>query len=128
MVGYPEALTDPSYMCQILTLTYPLQGNYGIPQDEESDFGLSKVGGVGMESAFHRSVPTEIVGGEKYIALVDPKHLFECNVILFFPLSGLSLLRSTLQPSSSERSPRTPATGAQPCLWTSGSKSRASPA
>uniref|UniRef100_A0A8C7W0P2 Multifunctional protein CAD n=1 Tax=Oncorhynchus mykiss TaxID=8022 RepID=A0A8C7W0P2_ONCMY len=42
MVGYPEALTDPSYMCQILTLTYPLQGNYGIPQDEESDFGLSK--------------------------------------------------------------------------------------
>lgn len=47
MVGYPEALTDPSYTCQILTLTYPLQGNYGIPQDEEGDFGLSKVGGVG---------------------------------------------------------------------------------
>uniref|UniRef100_A0A4W5KUJ0 Carbamoyl-phosphate synthetase 2, aspartate transcarbamylase, and dihydroorotase n=1 Tax=Hucho hucho TaxID=62062 RepID=A0A4W5KUJ0_9TELE len=42
MVGYPEALTDPSYTCQILTLTYPLQGNYGIPQDEEGDFGLSK--------------------------------------------------------------------------------------
>uniref|UniRef100_A0A4W5PER9 Multifunctional protein CAD n=1 Tax=Hucho hucho TaxID=62062 RepID=A0A4W5PER9_9TELE len=42
MVGYPEALTDPSYRCQILTLTYPLQGNYGIPQDEEGDFGLSK--------------------------------------------------------------------------------------
>ncbi len=31
MVGYPEALTDPSYRGQILTLTYPLIGNYGIP-------------------------------------------------------------------------------------------------
>ena len=31
MVGYTEALTDPSYNGQILTLTYPLVGNYGIP-------------------------------------------------------------------------------------------------
>ncbi|XP_071393365.1 multifunctional protein CAD isoform X4 [Centroberyx affinis] len=42
MVGYPEALTDPSYRCQILTLTYPLVGNYGVPQDGEGEFGLSK--------------------------------------------------------------------------------------
>ncbi|XP_076129515.1 multifunctional protein CAD isoform X1 [Alosa pseudoharengus] len=42
MVGYPEALTDPSYKSQILTLTYPLIGNYGIPKDEEGEFGLSK--------------------------------------------------------------------------------------
>lgn len=31
MVGYPEAMTDPSYRGQILVLTYPLIGNYGIP-------------------------------------------------------------------------------------------------
>lgn len=31
MVGYPESLTDPSYFGQILILTYPLQGNYGVP-------------------------------------------------------------------------------------------------
>jgi carbamoyl-phosphate synthase small subunit len=31
MVGYPEALTDPSYKGQILCFTYPLIGNYGIP-------------------------------------------------------------------------------------------------
>jgi carbamoyl-phosphate synthase small subunit len=31
MVGYPEALTDPSYRGQILALTYPLVGNYGVP-------------------------------------------------------------------------------------------------
>src|SRR5215472_2128681 len=30
MVGYPEALTDPSYRGQILVLTYPLIGNYGV--------------------------------------------------------------------------------------------------
>ena len=31
MVGYPESLTDPSYREQILVLTYPLVGNYGVP-------------------------------------------------------------------------------------------------
>lgn len=31
MVGYPETLTDPSYFGQILVLTYPLVGNYGVP-------------------------------------------------------------------------------------------------
>ena len=31
MVGYPESLTDPSYHGQILVLTYPLIGNYGVP-------------------------------------------------------------------------------------------------
>ncbi|XP_008833265.1 CAD protein isoform X2 [Nannospalax galili] len=42
MVGYPEALTDPSYKAQILVLTYPLIGNYGIPSDEVDELGLSK--------------------------------------------------------------------------------------
>lgn len=32
MVGYPESLTDPSYRSQILILTYPLVGNYGVPE------------------------------------------------------------------------------------------------
>lgn len=31
MVGYPESLTDPSYRGEILALTYPLIGNYGVP-------------------------------------------------------------------------------------------------
>jgi carbamoyl-phosphate synthase small subunit len=34
MVGYPESLTDPSYRGQILVLTYPLVGNYGVPGDD----------------------------------------------------------------------------------------------
>ncbi|HHL72586.1 MAG TPA: carbamoyl-phosphate synthase (glutamine-hydrolyzing) small subunit [Bacteroidetes bacterium] len=33
MVGYPETLTDPSYAGQILVMTYPLIGNYGVPGD-----------------------------------------------------------------------------------------------
>ena len=41
MVGYPESLTDPSYCGQILVLTYPLIGNYGVP-DEEPENGLFK--------------------------------------------------------------------------------------
>ncbi len=39
MTGYPESLTDPSYKGQILILTYPLIGNYGVPDKKywESD-------------------------------------------------------------------------------------------
>jgi carbamoyl-phosphate synthase small subunit len=37
MTGYQEVLTDPSYKGQIVTMTYPLIGNYGTnPEDEES--------------------------------------------------------------------------------------------
>jgi carbamoyl-phosphate synthase small subunit len=36
MVGYTESLTDPSYRGQILCLTYPLVGNYGVPPAFES--------------------------------------------------------------------------------------------
>ena len=39
MVGYPEALTDPSYKGQVLTLTYPLVGNYGVPS-YDLNFGI----------------------------------------------------------------------------------------
>lgn len=38
MTGYQEVLTDPSYRGQIVTMTYPLIGNYGVnPEDVESD-------------------------------------------------------------------------------------------
>ena len=42
MVGYPESFTDPSYNGQILCLTYPLIGNYGVPSDEKDVFGIPK--------------------------------------------------------------------------------------
>ncbi|MBN1462988.1 MAG: carbamoyl-phosphate synthase (glutamine-hydrolyzing) large subunit [Paludibacteraceae bacterium] len=37
MVGYPESLTDPSYAGQILTVTFPLVGNYGVPEDKKEN-------------------------------------------------------------------------------------------
>jgi carbamoyl-phosphate synthase small subunit len=41
MTGYPESLTDPSYKGQLLVLTYPLIGNYGVP-DERLEENLHK--------------------------------------------------------------------------------------
>ncbi|MCD8072307.1 MAG: glutamine-hydrolyzing carbamoyl-phosphate synthase small subunit [Alistipes sp.] len=41
MTGYPESLTDPSYSGQILVITYPLVGNYGVPGGETEN-GLPK--------------------------------------------------------------------------------------
>jgi len=37
MVGYTESITDPSYRGQILTFTYPLIGNYGVPSYDDAD-------------------------------------------------------------------------------------------
>ena len=37
MNGYPESLTDPSYRGQLLIATFPLVGNYGVPNDEPKD-------------------------------------------------------------------------------------------
>lgn len=42
MVGYPESLTDPSYSGQILCVTYPLIGNYGVPDEGPNADGISK--------------------------------------------------------------------------------------
>lgn len=41
MMGYPESLTDPSYAGQILVMTFPLVGNYGVPSEGVEANGLS---------------------------------------------------------------------------------------
>lgn len=40
MMGYPESLTDPSYAGQMMVLTYPLVGNYGVPEFSIEENGL----------------------------------------------------------------------------------------
>lgn len=40
MTGYPESLTDPSYAGQLMVLTYPLIGNYGVPSGKEDTEGI----------------------------------------------------------------------------------------
>ncbi len=41
MMGYPESLTDPSYAGQMMVLTYPLVGNYGVPPFTTEENGLA---------------------------------------------------------------------------------------
>lgn len=41
MMGYPESLTDPSYAGQLMALTYPLVGNYGVPPFTVEENGLA---------------------------------------------------------------------------------------
>ena len=40
--GYNETLTDPSYQGQIVVMTHPLVGNYGVPPFEKDEFGITK--------------------------------------------------------------------------------------
>lgn len=43
MVGYPESITDPSYRGQILVVTFPLVGNYGVPSRDTMDEVLQEL-------------------------------------------------------------------------------------
>ncbi len=45
MVGYQEILSDPSYADQIIVMTYPLIGNYGIT-DEDYETKFPSIGGM----------------------------------------------------------------------------------
>jgi len=46
MAGYVESLTDPSYFGQILVLTYPIIGSYGVPKKEDFESGKIQVKGL----------------------------------------------------------------------------------
>ncbi len=64
MVGYPESLTDPSYRGQILIMTYPLVGNYGVP-----DMGIEEYG-----VPVHYESPNIQVRGFVISKLMRPSH------------------------------------------------------
>ncbi len=51
MTGYQEILTDPSYSGQLVTMTYPLQGNYGINQEDQESHGPRVAGFVVREAS-----------------------------------------------------------------------------
>lgn len=42
MTGYTESLTDPSYRGQIMVMTFPLVGNYGVPSAEQDEHGIER--------------------------------------------------------------------------------------
>src|SRR3954469_23145966 len=55
MTGYQEVLTDPSYQGQIVTMTYPLLGNYGVTGEDCESRDPHVAGFVVRENAAHPS-------------------------------------------------------------------------
>ena len=55
MTGYQEVLTDPSYAGQLITLTYPIVGNYGI---NRSDFESRRIQAAGLIVRQHCDLPS----------------------------------------------------------------------
>jgi carbamoyl-phosphate synthase small subunit len=51
MTGYQEVLTDPSYHRQLVTMTYPHQGNYGLTADDDEADGIQVAGFIVREVA-----------------------------------------------------------------------------
>jgi len=114
MVGYPESLTDPSFRGQILTFTYPLIGNYGVPRRGARDgWGLPvleseevQVRGVVVRGttrpnhwASHRTLDEWLADeGVPGIAGVDTRRLTE-------HLRSGGVLRGVLQVSEDDHSP-----------------------
>ncbi|KUI56855.1 Protein pyrABCN [Cytospora mali] len=67
MVGYPESITDPSYRGQILVITFPLVGNYGVPSRETLDEFLRDLPAHFESSQIHiAGLITASYSGEDY--------------------------------------------------------------
>jgi len=67
VVGYPQALTDPSYKGQILAFTMPLIGNYGVSEDQMESDGI-KVEGVVVFEATEPSHYKSAMSLEEWLA------------------------------------------------------------
>src|ERR687883_405801 len=72
MSGYQEILTDPSYAGQIVCLTYPLVGNYGINED---DFESRRVQVEGFIVREAESVPSNWRNGQTLDAFLKNKDI-----------------------------------------------------
>jgi carbamoyl-phosphate synthase/aspartate carbamoyltransferase len=67
MVGYPEAVTDPSYRGQLLVITFPLVGNYGVPSREAEDELLQSLPAYFEANQIHiAALITASYSGEDY--------------------------------------------------------------
>jgi carbamoyl-phosphate synthase / aspartate carbamoyltransferase len=67
MVGYPESITDPSYRGQILVITFPLVGNYGVPSRDTLDALLGDLPAHFESSQIHiAGLVTASYSGEDY--------------------------------------------------------------
>lgn len=67
MVGYPESVTDPSYRGQILVITFPLVGNYGVPSRETMDELLGDLPAYFESNEIHiAGLVTASYAGEDY--------------------------------------------------------------
>ncbi|HSV32124.1 MAG TPA: glutamine-hydrolyzing carbamoyl-phosphate synthase small subunit [Atribacteraceae bacterium] len=64
MTGYQEILTDPSYCGQIVTMTYPLIGNYGINQDDVESASLHAAGFIVRENS-------PLIGNRRFCSTLD---------------------------------------------------------
>ncbi len=81
MVGYPECFTDPSYEGQILVLTYPLIGNYGVPpRGPQNSVSVSRqkvwewsdpIGGGGAGSYRHTALRALHVSNNDHVFIMQ---------------------------------------------------------
>lgn len=85
MVGYTESITDPSYRGQILVLTFPEAGNYGVPSREAVDKLLGDVPAYIESSNIHiAGLVTASYSGEDY-----SHFLAECSLGTWLKQEGI---------------------------------------
>ena len=80
MIGYPETLTDPSYHGQILVLTYPLIGNYGVPETHkdqglETNFESDRIQVAGLVVAHYNDAYSHWNAVKSLAAWLQEQHI-----------------------------------------------------
>jgi carbamoyl-phosphate synthase small subunit len=104
MTGYQEVLTDPSYAGQIVTMTYPLIGNYGVnPEDAESG-GVQVAGFIVREAS--RTYSNWRAGGslQDYLKRADIVALDNVDTrALTRHLRSAGAMRAAIAPADTDR-------------------------
>jgi carbamoyl-phosphate synthase small subunit len=69
MTGYQKILTDPSYKGQIINMTYPLIGNYGVNETDYESEGIHAFGFVAKDVAFRPSNNRSVMNVDEWLTL-----------------------------------------------------------
>jgi carbamoyl-phosphate synthase small subunit len=71
MTGYQGILTDPSYKGQIINMTYPLIGNYGVSEVDNQSGGIHAFGFVTRDISFHPSNRMSVMSIDEWLKAQD---------------------------------------------------------
>src|SRR5881409_10698 len=103
MTGYTEALTDPSYRGQILMMTYPLIGNYGVDPETMESETIQPTGFVVREACSAPSHPRSSLGLSEFLKTYETPAIEQADTrALTIKIRSKGTMKAALVPAKED--------------------------